>query len=696
MMIKDLEMSKDLTHEALSAVHGGSNFGLRNSEHGRGNRNNRRRRAGLLLVAAISTVISVISGGTAHAAVGGVTIGPIVGVNDRDLGPCPASWGGTCHYYEIYSSAPAVFQDPDPTNYQYRSIAYCNGGVYSAIPGSTDSAAITYLSPTQINVAIRTDDPNPVCWFQLEYSARTYDIDPNPNRTDPNPSFTNIFGPVTKIKLLSVTDQGVSGSPPRNYLQLTADFPTGGTYSTHVVCNGGSASPQIVSTPCSALDPADSLAAAHFRATHNSYSGPYDSGDRGAILDQLDSGVRLLELDIHDDDFAAYGDYRLGHDDPGSSVWLDGRNPRTTLLTPWLQQIRAWTDAHPFETPVVVMLDTKDDFGGPPSAAAGNFAALNDRLRSVLGSKLILPEQLPAGPWPSVDAFRGRVIAVVSGDARAAYARDAGHLPAVAMNASGQVVEVHDDGDDTLWYWSGQRQPDGRIRWLRHGRYDSGRDGAVVLTDDGYVIEVHKSENEDVLYYHVGLVTPDFDIQWSPSHRYDNGVLPTVALTSQSTIREIHRSQNNSQNWQWVGTLNRGARTVTFSRNQKTSSLRFDKTSSNAGGARIVVTTGAFSGRPSDSLFYSTNGPWTPIAYWQVAFLDNFADDPAWMLSGMRFASAHQGDDLSFVQNAQSAGQLVRVYQFDPAYPTPSPVTFPATDHPFSPAYDTYARNLGF
>ena len=64
-MSKDLEMSQELTHEELSAVRSGSNFGLRNSEYGRGNMNTRRRLAGLLPAAAISTVISVISGGAA-------------------------------------------------------------------------------------------------------------------------------------------------------------------------------------------------------------------------------------------------------------------------------------------------------------------------------------------------------------------------------------------------------------------------------------------------------------------------------------------------------------------------------------------------------------------------------------------------------------------------------------------------------
>lgn len=42
---------------------------------------------------------------------------------------------------------------------------------------------------------------------------------------------------------------------------------------------------------------------ASFRATHNSYSGK----ERGSILAQLDSGIRCVELDIHDKGFGAVG-----------------------------------------------------------------------------------------------------------------------------------------------------------------------------------------------------------------------------------------------------------------------------------------------------------------------------------------------------------------------------------------------------
>jgi hypothetical protein len=182
----------------------------------------------------------------------------IAGVNDRDLGPCPGSWGGSCHYYELYSAA-SGFADPDPARYQYRAIALCDGGVYSALPGFSDSTAITYQSPGQINVAVRLSSPNPSCWFQLQYSARSGDIDPSPDRTDPDPSYSNVFGPVTKIAVLGAVDLGVSGSPAQQRVQLTGAFPAGGSYTVAVTCDDAPVAAQLAAlsstTAQVALDP---------------------------------------------------------------------------------------------------------------------------------------------------------------------------------------------------------------------------------------------------------------------------------------------------------------------------------------------------------------------------------------------------------------------------------------------------------
>src|SRR5690349_14314601 len=76
------------------------------------------------------------------------------------------------------------------------------------------------------------------------------------------------------------------------------------------------------------------FASAVFRATHNSYSGNAD-GAKGSITAQLDSGVRFLEFDIHDNGYAAAGDYGIGHSSPGDLVDHTG-NPASNNLRPWL------------------------------------------------------------------------------------------------------------------------------------------------------------------------------------------------------------------------------------------------------------------------------------------------------------------------------------------------------------------------
>ena len=199
------------------------------------------------------------------------------------------------------------------------------------------------------------------------------------------------------------------------------------------------------------------------------------------------------------------------------------------------------------------MLDLKDDLTDNPSYAAGDLAALNDELRSVFGTQLLRAADYRANA--TVDALRGRVFALLSGDAatRAAYRRDVGYHPAIAINGRGQVVEVHDSGGGALWYWTGTYGADGRVTWQRHGRYDSGITPAVAINDNGDLVEVHQSQNSTTLWYRTGHVNWAGEITWSASHQYDDGVLPSVAFTSDNgaDLREVHRSQSSSQNWTW-------------------------------------------------------------------------------------------------------------------------------------------------
>lgn len=438
------------------------------------------------------------------------------------------------------------------------------------------------------------------------------------------------------------------------------------------------------------VDPA--LPSATFRATHNSYSGNVD-GAKNSIVYQLDHGIRFIELDIHDNGYATSHDYSIGHAFPGHQVDHAG-NPASNLLRDWLNVINAWSAQHPTAAPIVVALDIKDDLTDNTSYAAGNLAALNQELVSVFGSRLLWAKDYPTSP-PSVNALRGRVLPLISGNdrTRTLYKRDIGYHPAVAINGRGQVVEVHDSGAGELWYWTGSYGRDGRVTWLRHGKYDTGVTPAVALNDNGDLVEVHQSENAPTLWYRVGRLRADGEITWSPSRRYDNGVLPTVRFTSAAgtQLREIHRSQRNSQNWDWDGVLNAGAMTVSWSGNAKTSDARYDKTTSASGTSRVHVWNGADGPTPSQTLRMDTDRhAGDRIRYQQTAFDEFQRGDSAELQQGALFYAA-PASKSSFIIAARQAGRLVRGWGFDSASDATNPLAgYPATDHP----YTTWYQNL--
>jgi hypothetical protein len=429
------------------------------------------------------------------------------------------------------------------------------------------------------------------------------------------------------------------------------------------------------------------FASAIFRATHNSYSGDVD-GAKHSITYQLDHGVRFLELDVHDNGYDTNHDYAIGHDSPGNLVDHNG-NPASNNLRDWLNVVSSWSGQHSTHAPLVVMLDLKDNLTDNPSFAAGNMTALNKELVSAFGSKLLLAKDYP-GNLPSVDTLRGRVLVLLSGDggSRTEYKRDVGYNPAVALNGHGQIVEVHDSGAGGLWYWTGTYGADGRVTWLRHGKYDTGQTPAVALNDSGTLVEVHQSQSASTLWYHVGHLDADGEITWSASSKYDNGVQPTVAFTGTGTLREIHQSQSSSQNWSWNGVLN--ANSVTWSGNAKTSDARYNKSVSVHGSSRVSVWTGADDATSAQTLRYTTDRvTGDRIRYQQTAFDEFQEGDSAELQQGAVFYAA-PATSSSFIVSARQAGRVVRGWDFDSADLATSPLAnYPATNQPWSSWYQS-------
>ncbi len=197
--------------------------------------------------------------------------------------------------------------------------------------------------------------------------------------------------------------------------------------------------------------------------THNSYHvappvGLYARIDERAVAwdytnppipEQLDAGVRGLELDVYVDDDARFATpigpipdaTRPAMAKPGLKVFhvpdLD-QGSTCASLTDCLGDIAAWSAAHPTHLPILVMLEcVAHDVGtrgvlhftAPSPWGDAHLEQLEATLDSVLGQdRLITPdlvrgeaasvaEALRTSGWPSVESVRGKVLFVITNDA---------------------------------------------------------------------------------------------------------------------------------------------------------------------------------------------------------------------------------------------------------------------------------------
>ncbi|MCY7295676.1 phosphatidylinositol-specific phospholipase C domain-containing protein [Alteromonas sp. a30] len=134
---------------------------------------------------------------------------------------------------------------------------------------------------------------------------------------------------------------------------------------------------------------------------------------------------------------------------------------------------------------------------------------------------------------------------------------DTGNTPSVGLNNKGVAVEVHkNEAGSTLYYHVGNVSG-GAVSWGSSHKYDKGIEPNVAVNDDGIVVEVHKTQSSfsSGLYYHVGQVNGS-KIDWHSSHEYDSGSYPQVALNNNGYVVEVHQSQSTSTVWYHVGRVN--------------------------------------------------------------------------------------------------------------------------------------------
>ncbi len=446
---------------------------------------------------------------------------------------------------------------------------------------------------------------------------------------------------------------------------------------------------------------------ASFMATHNSYSG----GARGSIPDQLDHGVRLMELDIHLDDFQVHG-YRVGHDGPGDGVSHESGNPLTDDLEEWLGVVAAWSDTNPNHAPITILTDFKDSLSGIRSFEEGNHAAFNELLRRRFAEKLFEAESF-TGTWPLVEDLRNRILAVMSGneDARLAYLRDKGSEPSVDMNRDGSVVELHDSGSGNLWYWTGAYEESGMIRWKRHGWAGTGQKAALALNRAGWVVSAYETYGEEETHcsYRVGRLSEGPEIEWitgqgmpfpgsGPCHH------PTLRFqpSDGNTLNEVHQNGATGENWIMEGTLNVDTGEVAWNDPDPSPETPLhDKTTvSLEDGRTVSVFTGAYGLFGNDTLLYSTDKvDQQRIRYEQVAFSEHqLGGNLAFAVDGAPFYATNADNAFGrfWASIKRFTGGIVRLWGFnDASHKTTPPVNFPATDVPFQSWYVEYADEIG-
>lgn len=211
-----------------------------------------------------------------------------------------------------------------------------------------------------------------------------------------------------------------------------------------------------------------------------------DYGHR-PLTQQLESGIRTFELDIWADPtggrfanpLAAQllgQPYPTGVGAPGMKVLhiqeIDYRSTCPTLVS-CLDEMRAWSDAHPGHLPITVNLELKSDplpapFDVTPIQPfdATQLAAVDTEIRSVVGDRLITPDDVRGDApdlrtavttrgWPSVRDSRGRFLFFMdNADLRGAYLGvHPGLRGAVLFTSSGfgqgdaAVLKVNEPGD---------------------------------------------------------------------------------------------------------------------------------------------------------------------------------------------------------------------------------------------------------
>jgi hypothetical protein len=438
-------------------------------------------------------------------------------------------------------------------------------------------------------------------------------------------------------------------------------------------------------------------------ATHNSYEGK----ERDWLSAQLAGNVRCVELDVWDNDYEKFGDFRLGHFKPGHAVALGtggaGENPTTLFLRDWLKIIAEWSASNDHAV-ITLVLDVKSDL--TDNAKAGDLEDLNEKLEKAFGKSLFTRDDRDAaGGWPESSDLRNKVVCVLSGNSnnRASYRYCFGQKPAIAVDADGRVVVAYRSGGADMRYWSGQAKLPakglpGAIVWRHRGTYawnsQTVSEPSLAMMADGWVVSVHRigpapgKTGPAVLECTVGKLGEDGWINWHGGDVIGNGMLPSLEFAGGNRVRLIHTTDTGKSLRLREGTLD-----------PKKAKVKWGKAAA-AEGEPFPRDTALWKGHDLRCFANATglivcafDEAQRAVGYRQVAFVElQSEEEKADFVDPLFYGAA--ASNPAAIAEARTLGLVARAWWFkqgdETAPPSPPQENFAATDHPFRAFYAPY------
>ncbi len=310
-----------------------------------------------------------------------------------------------------------------------------------------------------------------------------------------------------------------------------------------------------------------------FFATHNSYTGE----DRGSLRQQLDSGVRGVELDIHADvpgldpdarKNATNTNFVIGHDYSGSQVSHANGNPPSDDLQSWLTIITDWSDANPGHAPISILFDLKD-------VIEEELPSLDRVCQNTFGDKFLKRAATPS----DATALQGKIVAMINKKYSLKNAENLFHIPSFhagdkPADDTANLLMNFDGSDKDRSDIEAYQQADVATRVFKpvldsHGALAIPAGVTFVSTDHPYEhpyqqyygYENHKSSQYVALEPKIKFRSVVWD---KSSTNYDEGREPSIAINDDGVLVEVHRHQANDNLYWRVGTLAGNPPKLTF------------------------------------------------------------------------------------------------------------------------------------